>query len=74
MPGIEVVKALERLNLPFTGATSEFYEPSRVSMKRVCRELGIATPAHVLARTERDVERAAGKAIMDVSPAWARCR
>jgi len=28
-PGIEVVQALERLNVPFTGATSEFFEPSR---------------------------------------------
>ena len=64
VPGIEVVRALERLNLPFTGATSEFYEPSRVTMKRVCRELGIATPAHVLARTERDVERAARHAAL----------
>jgi D-alanine-D-alanine ligase len=61
VPGIEVVRALERLNVPFTGATSEFYEPSRVTMKRVCRELGIATPAHVLARSVQDVERAAAR-------------
>ncbi len=61
VPGIEVVRALERLNVPFTGATSEFYEPSRVTMKRVCRELGIATPAHVLARTDQDVARAAAR-------------
>lgn len=61
VPGIEVVRALERLNLPFTGATSEFYEPSRVTMKRVCRELDIPTPAYVLARNERDVDRAATK-------------
>lgn len=61
VPGIEVVRALERLEVPFTGATSEFYEPSRVQMKRVCRRLGIPTPAYVLARNERDVERAAAK-------------
>ena len=61
VPGIEVVRALERLNVPFTGATSEFYEPSRVTMKRVCRELDIATPAYVLARTEQDVDRAAAR-------------
>ena len=33
-PGIEVVQTLERLGLAFTGATSEFYEPSRLAMKR----------------------------------------
>ena len=60
-PGIEVVRALERLGVPFTGATSEFYEPTRVQMKRACRAQGIPTPAYVLARTEADVERAAKK-------------
>ena len=32
-PGIEVVQALERHRVPFTGATSTFYEPSREAMK-----------------------------------------
>lgn len=58
-PGIEVVRTLERLGVPFTGATSVFYEPSRPKMKRVCRRLGIATPAYVMVRKEADVERAA---------------
>jgi D-alanine-D-alanine ligase len=58
-PGIEVVHALERLNVPFTGATSEYFEPSREAMKRVCSVLGIAYPDYVMARTDRDVERAA---------------
>ena len=58
-PGIEVVHALERLDVPFTGATSAFYEPSREAMKRVCAALGIDSPAYVLASTEEDVERAA---------------
>lgn len=58
-PGIEVVTTLERLGGPFCGSTSEFYEPSRETMKRVCVDLGIDTPAHVLARTSADVERAA---------------
>jgi len=60
-PGIEVVKTLERLGVPFTGATSEFYEPTRVAMKRACRSQGIPTPAHVVARNEAAVERAADK-------------
>ena len=56
--GIEVVKTLEAHGVPFTGATSEFYEPTREQMKQACRAEGIDTPAYVLARTEADVERA----------------
>jgi D-alanine-D-alanine ligase len=58
-PGIEVVETLERLGVPFTGATSNFYEPSREAMKLACGRERIATPAWVLARDEADVERAA---------------
>jgi D-alanine-D-alanine ligase len=59
-PGIEVVQALERLNVPFTGATSEFFEPSREAMKRVCGAWGIDYPPYVMARREQDIDRAAG--------------
>ncbi len=58
-PGIEVVQALERLRVPFTGATSSFYEPTREQMKRACLSEGIATPRYVLAREAGDVEHAA---------------
>jgi D-alanine-D-alanine ligase len=58
-PGIEVVRALEAHGVPFTGATLHFYEPTRETMKRACAAEGIATPAHVLARCDADVERAA---------------
>jgi D-alanine-D-alanine ligase len=57
--GIEVVQTLEAHGVPFTGATSGFYEPSREAMKQACRSAGIDTPAYVLARSEADVERAA---------------
>lgn len=57
-PGIEVVLTLERMGVPFTGAASSFYEPSRDAMKRVCRAWGIDTPAHVFAASEDDVDRA----------------
>lgn len=60
-PGVEVVRTLERLGVPFTGATSVFYEPPRAKVKRVCRSLGIDAPAHVMVRTEADVERAAAR-------------
>ncbi|MFV1958939.1 MAG: hypothetical protein ACC662_05955, partial [Planctomycetota bacterium] len=54
-----VQSLLAALGVPFTGATSGFYEPTRETMKRVCRRLGIDTPAHVMARGPADVERAA---------------
>ncbi|MBT8402016.1 MAG: ATP-grasp domain-containing protein [Rhodothermia bacterium] len=57
-PGIEVVQTLERLNVPFTGASSSFYDPSRIEMKRVCRSLGIETPQFVMARDEEGIQRA----------------
>jgi D-alanine-D-alanine ligase-like ATP-grasp enzyme len=57
-PGIEVIQTLERLNVPFTGATSEFFEPSREAMKRVCHAWGIDTPGYVIAQEAEDVERA----------------
>lgn len=56
--GVELVQTLERLNVPFTGASSEFFEPSREAMKRVCAAWGIATPEYVFAHTDEDVERA----------------
>ncbi len=59
-PGIEVVQALEKIGLAFTGATSSFYEPSREAMKIAGHYAGIAAPAYVHARTEDALERAAG--------------
>jgi D-alanine-D-alanine ligase-like ATP-grasp enzyme len=57
--GIEVVQTMERLGLPFTGATSNFYEPTREMMKRVCHFWGIKAPAYVFASDSQDVELAA---------------
>lgn len=58
-PGIEVVKTLERLCVPFTGATSNFYEPSRQEMKAACERQGIPTPKWVITQDDDDVEYAA---------------
>jgi D-alanine-D-alanine ligase len=58
-PGIEVVHTLEDHGVPFTGATSGFYEPTRIQMKQACLAQGIASPAWVLARDDDDVELAA---------------
>jgi D-alanine-D-alanine ligase len=57
--GIEVVQALERVNMAFTGAGSSFYDPSREAMKMACHSAGVKFPAYVVARHPRDVERAA---------------
>jgi D-alanine-D-alanine ligase len=55
------VQALERVGAAFTGATSEFYEPTREAMKRVCNAWGVATPRYVAVTTPEDVERAAAE-------------
>jgi D-alanine-D-alanine ligase len=57
--GIEVVQALERMNIAFTGAGSSFYDPSREAMKMACHSVGVKFPAYVMARRPGDVQRAA---------------
>lgn len=57
--GIEVVHALERHNLPFTGAASDFYDPSRDAMKRACERAGVPTPGYVFISDVRALERSA---------------
>jgi D-alanine-D-alanine ligase len=39
--GIEVVKTLEDLNLPFTGAGSDFYDPTREEMQAAADKRGV---------------------------------
>ncbi|HEV2827701.1 MAG TPA: hypothetical protein VGW76_08845, partial [Pyrinomonadaceae bacterium] len=56
--GVEIVQTLERLGLAFTGATSNFFEPSRETMKKVCHFWGIKAPAYVLATDSRGIELA----------------
>jgi D-alanine-D-alanine ligase len=46
-PGLDVVLALESLNLPFTGAASHYYEPTREQMKSVCQAYGVRAPQGV---------------------------
>ncbi|MHC4940722.1 MAG: D-alanine--D-alanine ligase family protein [Planctomycetota bacterium] len=57
-PGIEVIRTLERLGVAFTGSNSKFYEPSRVTVKRACKRVGVATPNYVMASDDSHVERA----------------
>lgn len=39
--GVDVIKALEALNLPFTGADSNFFDPSREEMQAVADAHGV---------------------------------
>jgi len=55
--GIEVVYALEQHNLPFTGAASDFYDPSRDAMKRACKRAGVPTPGYVFVSDVSALER-----------------
>lgn len=57
--GIEVVQALEWLDVPFTGADRAFFEPSREAMKRVCHAWDIDTPAYRLVRSVDQIDEAA---------------
>lgn len=52
-PGVEVVETLEKLGVPFTGADSQFFEPSREKMKDVCLNHGIKTPAYAFVESLR---------------------
>ncbi|HEX4281758.1 MAG TPA: hypothetical protein VHZ27_13395, partial [Solirubrobacteraceae bacterium] len=54
-PGIEVVGALERLGVAFTGAGTSFYEPSREAMKLVCHYLDIPCPRGVAVRGGHEI-------------------
>lgn len=48
------MRLLEQLDVPFTGAASHFYEPSREHMKMVCRYWGVRTPEYAVCRSEQD--------------------
>jgi len=56
--GIEVVQVLEREGLPFTGASSSFYQPSKDEMKKAAQRAGLLTPAWAFAFKEEEIEAA----------------
>ena len=56
--GIEVVHALERMEMAFTGAGSLFYDPSRLAMKMACHSAGVRFPAYVMTRCGEHAEQA----------------
>ena len=58
-PGVEVVEALDRLELAYTGAGPLFYDPSRVAMKMAAHAAGVRPTAYVMVEEEADLARAA---------------
>lgn len=56
--GIEVVKILESLKLPFTGAGSNFYNPTREQMQAIAAENGLDFVRGFRAEAETDLMQA----------------
>ncbi|RJP55021.1 MAG: hypothetical protein C4583_01295 [Anaerolineaceae bacterium] len=54
-PGLDVIEALERLNLPFTGADSRFYSPTREQMQSVAEIQGVGFARGFHAQSLRDL-------------------
>jgi D-alanine-D-alanine ligase len=54
--GIEVIRALERLNLPYTGANEAFFDPSREHMQAVADAIGIGFARGYQVKTVRQAE------------------
>jgi len=59
IPSIDVIHALEQLDLPYTGPTADLYEPRKETLKLIARYAQVRSPPHVTARSEADVQRAA---------------
>jgi len=56
VPSIDVIHALDRLDLPYTGPSALLYDPSKPLMKYVAHTAGVQTPAHRLVRNMNDLD------------------
>ena len=56
IPSIDVIHALDLLQLPYTGPTATLYDPSKTLMKYVAYCAGVATPASVLVQGRYNLE------------------
>ena len=55
--GIGMVQTMEKLGLAFTGADSDFFDPSRQEMKAYAKKSNVPTPNWVMVDRVEDVER-----------------
>lgn len=58
IPSVDVIEALERLALPYTGPTVALYDPSKPLMKYVAHTAGVTTPAHAVVTRPDELEQA----------------
>ncbi|HBB34602.1 MAG TPA: hypothetical protein DDZ80_15360 [Cyanobacteria bacterium UBA8803] len=58
VPSIDVIVALEQLNLPYTGPTFDLYDPGKELMKYVADIAGVRRPGFVKVETLADVKDA----------------
>jgi D-alanine-D-alanine ligase len=56
-PGLDVVQALEELNLPFSGADSKFYDPTREEMQAAADANGVGFAKGFHVTKEDDLEK-----------------
>ncbi len=61
VPSIDVIYTLELLGLPFTGPTSDLYDPPKEQMKYVSYCEGINSSEYVLVESEHDAIEAAAQ-------------
>lgn len=61
VPSIDVIHTLELLNLPFTGPSSNLYDPPKPLMKYVAFCEGVRTPAYVLVQHTDDLKGIPGQ-------------
>jgi D-alanine-D-alanine ligase-like ATP-grasp enzyme len=59
VPSIDVIHALDSLELPYTGPGVDRYETRKEALKIVARYARVRTPAYVMARSAADVSTAA---------------
>lgn len=62
VPSIDVIHALERLGLPYTGPSVRLYDPPKPLMKYVAHAAGVATPRHVVVTPREDARAAVARA------------
>src|SRR5512138_3865755 len=61
LSGIGLVKAMEKLNVAFTGAGSSFFDPTRQEMKSAARKANVPAPGGVFIDSMEDLDKALRK-------------
>lgn len=56
--GVEVVRALETMNVPYTGPDASFFDPPKDMMRLAAVSEGVTIPPFVVAKDEDDIEEA----------------